>query len=189
MRFARVTTILQALDKPALKRLEDYLHSPYFKIADGAADLFGYLKTLSSNYKDEDVSEERIAKKISFLSNRNKQDIIGARLFKAIEHFLVLENLEQDKYNQMQHLLKAYKQLYLLKHFKRAWCEAMDLVNKDPEQDIDTFFYRHIFTEIAFNGFDARLNRTKKNDIMPVIKTLDAFYIQKGGRYISNTTE
>lgn len=183
MRFTRITTVLQVLDKPELKRLEDYLHSPYFKVSPEAVQLFGYLKKLPAAYNEQAVSEEKIAKAIAHLNSRNKQDIAGARLFKAIEHFLVLEDLEKNKMQQTQHLLKAYKERHLFEFFEREYKQAMEQLDQDPEQDIDTFYYRHVFTEQSLNGFDAVMNRTSQNDINPILKSLDEFYALKKLRY------
>ena len=145
-------------------------------------DLFRYLKTLPVGYSEEAVTEAAIARKVACLNNRNKQDIVCAKLFKVLEHFLVLEHLEQSPYNKTEHLLKMYKQLYLISHFQRAYTEAMEVLDRDPEQNIDTFYYRSIYIEISFNGFDALLNRTGTNDLNPLLKAMDAYTERKRAR-------
>lgn len=184
MRFARLTTTLKAFDKPAIKRLDDYLHSPYFKIPATATALFTYLQTLPQPYTNQNLAAEYITGYSPLLDTENKQAIASTQLLKAIEGFITVENLGQQKFKPAWHLLDGLKNLHLPDAFEKQYQQALHETNQCPEQDIDTFYYRHLYTELSFNGFNAKLNARPQPDISPVLQTLDEFYALKKLRYL-----
>lgn len=184
MRFARLTTTLKALDKPALKRLHEYLHSPYFKTPPTATALFTYLQAQKQPYTTESVSPENIARHQPLLDTENKQAIAATQLLKAVEGFMTIENLYRHPYNHTWHLLDEYKNLHLAEGFEKTYEAAMQQIEECPEQNTDTFFHRQMFIALSFSGFLPHLNRTTNNDLTPLLKSFDEFYALKKLRYI-----
>ena len=108
----------------------------------------------------------------------------SSRLVKAIEHFLALEEWQKEGNTVTRYKLKAFQEIGHMEEFTKGMARRMIYLDFDTEQNIDTFFDRHLLTELSLNGFQAKLKRTTQNDIMPVVHTLDAYYAIKKLRYL-----
>jgi hypothetical protein len=184
MNFEKIVKLLQALNKDDIRRLESYIHSPYFNVGTAPTALFDYLADLHPEFPEKKLEPVPIARKMKSLPTSATQRTAGTRLLKAIEHFIALEDWQSIETNVTWHQFHAMQQLQLLDTFDTEFKKELNKIDTDPEQDIDTFFNRHRFVELSSNSFDSRLNRTLHNDIMPTLKTLDEFYAIKLLRYM-----
>ncbi|MES2619938.1 MAG: hypothetical protein V4615_03730 [Bacteroidota bacterium] len=184
MNFEKIVKLLQALNKDDIKRLESYIHSPYFNVGTAPAALFDYLADLHPDFPEKKLEPVPIARKMKSLPTLATQRTAGTRLLKSIEHFIALEDWQSIETNVSWHQFHAMQQLQLMDTFSSEFTKEVSKIDTDPEQDIDTFFNRHRFTELASNSFDSRLNRTQRNDILPTLKTLEEFYALKLLRYL-----
>ncbi len=165
-----------------MQKLEVYLQSPYFEVPSGAALLFQYLKKQHPYYDEKKMDPAVMEKKAPALGNQKKQANAGSDLLKAVEGFLALEDFWATGDINI-HKLKAYKNHHLFDAFNKEQEHLLNEVNKQFEQAYESFYQRHLLTELGLNGFDIKLNRTISNDALPVIKTLDEFYALKKLRY------
>nr|MBP6731211.1 hypothetical protein [Chitinophagales bacterium] len=144
--------------------------------------LFQYLKKQHPYYDEKKMDPAVMEKKAPALGNQKKQANAGSELLKAVEGFLAIEDFWITG-NINVHKLKAYKNHHLFDAFNKEHDHLLNEINKQFEQGIESFYERHLLTELGLNGFDVKLNRTIANDVLPVIKTLDEFYALKKLRY------
>lgn len=180
----KLVSVLKAFDKPALKRFDQYLKSPYFNVPEKAAILFDYLQKIHPEFEQRKLSPDVLAKKAKSLKKIGMQAKAGTELLGAAEKFLALENWLSDKSSASRRLLQAYKEKNLLRQFGIEHAKILKAANEVPEHDLEVFFHRHRLMEILYNGFDAKLNRTQDNDLTEIVNTLDEFYAVKRVRYI-----
>lgn len=183
MYFNKLTNILQALDKVTIKRLSDYVHSPYFKVPISSIILFDYLQKQHPHFDEVNLSPAVIAAKAPKLARANKQFKAGTELLKSIEHFLALEQLELMPNWRKINLLRCQMRLGVSNQFEMAISKTIEEINAQPEKDIDYFLDIHLLTEAKFNGFDARLQRNIGNSLLPVTDTFETYYAIKKLRY------
>ncbi|MFM2306120.1 MAG: hypothetical protein RLZZ367_789 [Bacteroidota bacterium] len=181
--LSKLTSVLKQLSETEMERLETFLQSPYFDVPTGALPLFQYLSKLHPVYDEKKTAAEYIQKKAPALGNQKRQANYGSDLLKAIEHFLAVEDFKATTDSVDRHRLQAYKKHHMFEAFNKEHEQLLKKIDEDSEQNYDTFYQRHILTELALNGFDTKLNRTIRNDVFPVTKTLDEFYALKKLRY------
>lgn len=184
MNFEKIVKLLQALNKDDIRRLESYIHSPYFNVGTAPTALFDYLADLHPEFPEKKLEPAPIARKMKSLPTLATQRTAGTRLLKAIEHFIALEDWQSIEINVTWHQFHAMQQLQLLDVFDSEFKKELNKIDTDPEQDIDTFFNRHRFVELANTGFNSLLNRTIRNDLSPTLKSLHEFYAIKLIRYM-----
>lgn len=183
MHLSKLVTTLQALDETTFKSLRDYVHSPYFKVPTGSVTLFDYLYPLYPDFTEKKVNPDSIGAKAQNLSTPAKQSRAGSELLEAVEEFLAVEQWPKNQRAHTFNKLQAF-QRFQLPQFAKSYESEMELLQNNSEQDINTFFYRHLLIELSFNGFDAKMNRTSQNDLKPVIQSLDEFAALKKLRYL-----
>ena len=183
MHLEKLAAVLKTFDKPRLRRLKVYISSPFFNVPPVCAVLLERLMPLHPQFEERKMRPESLAKKRHALSTLGKQQTAGSYLFRAIEKFMAQEEWEKSN-TETFYKLQGLQQLPLAEEFNKGCQKQLEWLQAEPEQQVDTFFQRHLLTELTLNGFAAKLNRTAQNDIMPVVKTLDEFYALKKLRYL-----
>ncbi len=184
MQFTKLVKVLKVLKAQQLKRLKKYINSPYFGVNSAPIALFNFLEPLHPQFEPTKITAKKLAAYSAKLHTIKQQETAGVRLLRAIENFMAVEHWQQSKSEVTRHTLAAFKQAELPDEFDKGFKKQMRQLDQCPEQNFDTFFERHALTELSLNGFNAKLNRTMQNDIMPVIKTLDEGYALKKLRYL-----
>ncbi|MES2619547.1 MAG: hypothetical protein V4615_01760, partial [Bacteroidota bacterium] len=118
------------------------------------------------------------------LSTLKHQELAASRLLRSIEKFIAQEQWQKNEPEMKRYQLAGFKALDLSHEFDKGLAKEMKQLEESGEQNIDTFFEKHLLTELSLSGFKVRLNRNSRNDIMPIVKTLDEFYALKKLRYL-----
>jgi anaerobic selenocysteine-containing dehydrogenase len=81
-------------------------------------------------------------------------------------------------------IIDSYKKLKLNKHYQYTLEKTQQQLQQIPFKEIEQYWYLHKLIETDANRFESRNQRTTRNSIMPVIESLDIFYITKKLRYL-----
>lgn len=169
---------MAAMDKPSMKKLREYIHSPYFKVSPSVVEMFEYFASNYPKFSDENTNPQIIAKHVAAKSE-SQQMTIATRLLKAIYNFIAIDQWQKEERNSFLPLVQGLKGLELYDFANAEHKRAIDAVNEDGDQDIDTFYLRHVLTTDATTSFDTLLQRNIKNDISAATETLEQFYALK----------
>lgn len=175
MYLQKLVTVMAAMDKPSMKKLKRYIHSPYFKVSPSAIELFDYLSSQYPRFSDKTINPKAIAQHITAQSE-SQQMLIATRLLKNIYDFIALNQWQKDEYNSFLPLIQGLKELELYEFANTEHKRAMKSVNEDCNQDVDVFYLRHTLATDATSSFDTLLQRNIKNDISEATETLEQFY-------------
>ncbi len=184
MHLSKLITTLQVFDEATFKSLRDYVRSPFFKVPTGSATLFEYLSPLYPRFPESKVNPKSIEVISPNLSTPAKQARAGSELLEAVEEFLAVRQWQKNKRGQTFSKLQAFQELQMVPQFAKGYETEMESLQNCPEQDVNTFFYRHLLIELSFNGFDAKLDRTSQNDINPLLQSFDEYAALKKLRYL-----
>ncbi|MDB5285019.1 MAG: hypothetical protein JWO06_4094 [Bacteroidota bacterium] len=184
MHLSKLIYVLKALDTQTFKRFGEYVNSDYFKVPKASIQLFQHLEKVYPDFRETKIHPTAISAKVPNLKTAVKQAKAGTELLKAFENFVALEDCQGNERNKYWHQLNSFNKLHLSEQFSKLYEKAQDELDKCPDQDVDTFLYRHEFTELYFNSFDGKLGRSSQNDITPILKTLDEYYALKKLRYL-----
>lgn len=184
MQFGKLALVLKNLQPLQLKRLRKFVHSPYFGVSSASVAVYERLQKMSPHFTEQKLSARAIARWHPQLKTIKQQETAGVRLLRAIEKFLELEEAQNQPPQPNVPLLIALRQMELATEFTRQLKKSQHALAHEPEQNIETFYGKHLTTELQLNGFDARLNRSSANSILPVMKTLDEYYALKKLRYL-----
>ncbi|MCW5908636.1 MAG: hypothetical protein KIS94_12310 [Chitinophagales bacterium] len=184
MHLPKLVKTLQAFDPTAFLRLKEFVNAPYFKVPKASVVLFNYLYTCYPKFTVRKVNLEDIAQLGENLSTYAKQSAAASKLLDGIDLFLACEQWQRNNKAVQRYTLAGFKDMQWVDEFDKAYENELAELDQTPEQDIDSFYHRHILTELAANGFSAKLVRTHKNNLVPVIQTLDEFHALKKLRYL-----
>lgn len=183
MRFAKLISTLQSLQPPEQEQLLLYVQSPYFNTSQAATQLYLYLIKTEGQYTEQNLSVKAMARQSTLIATAAQQTQAATRLRKLITGFVAQQQWQQNKFEQPLQYLKAFKQHHLFRDFEEVYAQTEKQLHRHPEQDADVFYYLHRLEEIKYNGYNAKLQRNRKNDISPVLQSLDTFYALHKLRY------
>lgn len=184
MHLSKLFDILHCMDAEEWKRLNDYVHSPYFKVPSASVALFDYLYPLHPGFAVKKISVEAIGKSGSNLSTSAKQATAASALIKAATDFMCIEAVRADSQTMELSQLAALKAHGLTDEFDKLFNNTFNHLEKSRERNIPFFEHRHKLIESNITGFNARLKRTTANSLDAVLNSLNEFYALKALRYL-----
>lgn len=181
MQYGKLVKVLRQFKPVQLKRLEKFLLSPYFQVYQPSVLLFQQLQKLYPQFNETHIPAATAHHRLKSIK---QQEVAGARLMRAIEKFRAMEEAQKHPATPHLPLLQALRKHQPPGEFDKQLKKDLAALQHHPEQNIDTFYGKHLLTELQLSGFDARLHRSNANSILPVMKTLDEFYALKKLRYL-----
>lgn len=140
MHLHKLISTLKALDAQQVKSLKSFIHSPYFKVPEGAVIMFDYFAPLHPRFPPNKITPEVIGQVAQFISTPAKQSRVGSELLEALEQFIAIENWQKHKHSTTLNRLSGFKELQLTGQFDKGYEEEMIRLKACPEQDVQTFF-------------------------------------------------
>jgi hypothetical protein len=140
-------------------------------------------------FSERKINVEAISTLGESLSTGIKQSWAASKLLDAVDNFLAYEQWQRNPIEVLRYTLNGLKEIHLFEEFDKQYNAAQKDLDTKIGKDIEDFFQRHLLTEASLNGFDAKLKRTNKNDLTPVLQTLDEFYALKKLRYLCEVME
>lgn len=173
---------LQTLNRQELKRLEQYIQSPYFGKNEVGTVLFQLLKKHHPTFEHPDLQWEKLF--IALFGKRTPYQEQKIRyafsdLSKIIESFLAQE-MYQKKITP--YLLQAYAEKQLPKYFRQTYVADNLALDKQPYRSMDYFLNKLLLQEEQFIFNPSKDNYTKEN-IAEMLHGLDTYYLIAKLRY------
>jgi hypothetical protein len=183
MHQSKLIELLKALSRKQIKRLDDFVQSPYYNTSKTVIALLQYCIKQYPQFSPRSCKPETIIAKIKIIGSENKLHKTATELLHLTEQFLAAE-LWMPTAAPHTETLRALKQMKLTKHFAGKRQQLHEQLNNADFADFDNYYLRHLLTEINLNGFDSKMQRNEKNDIQPVMQSLTLFYHAKTLRYL-----
>ncbi len=175
----KLITLLQKFNAHEIKKLEQFLQSPYFNENQQILSLFYYLKTHYPTFDEKHCSTETAFAAVFPHQKMNKPKLnrLNSELFKLVEKFLVHEYLSQDKDKTQLQLLQIYQHLSLPKHFESTYQRLQKQQDKTPEKDV-AYYERQFLMEKTLANFQSqRDDRTGDINLQAMTDALDIYYL------------
>lgn len=179
--------ILKTFTNKELKRLGEYIVSPFFNKNQRIIDLFLLLKKYHPSYDGLGLQREKIFKKLFGRIKYEEQKLryLMSDLTKLIEGFLIHEHNTQNQHTNSLSLLSVYTDRKLEKYFQTSLQNYQNQLAKNSIKNIE-YFLRVYQTEEAKFIFNSSIsNRTNGDDIKEIMSNLDVFYIANKLKYSS----
>lgn len=183
--------ILKTLSNKELKKFIHFLSSPYFNVNLNVQKLYKILYPLHPEYKAEHLKREKIFRKLfpKIPYQEQKLRYVMSDLTKALEEFLIFQQLlTQESYANFL-LLKAYGEKNLDKYFNQSFQHAKTRLEKKGIRD-DNYYLMNFKVEEENLLFQSKRKNHAKIDVNNTLYNLDTFFMAKKLKYcceINNT--
>lgn len=177
MENSKIFNTLLSLNKWEKKSFERFAQSPYFNTSEDIVNLLRVVYTFIDNNKPIPDKEE-LFKKIypRQLYNDQKMRLNMSNLFKLLETFLMLQQVEEDPFLQKLKLMSAYNHHNHHKNFHRTYEEATNLLEKQPLRNAK-YYEDYYAIEVERYIEKRNLSRTSDYNFQMLINNFDIYVI------------
>lgn len=177
MENSKIFNALLSLNKWERKAFERFAFSPYFNTSEEVAQLLKHIYI----YIDSDQklpSKDELYKKLHAHQAYNDQQmrLYMSYLFKLLERFLIIQQMEEDVFLQKLKLMGAYNHHNHHKNFHRTYEEAAELLINHPHRNAD-YYQNYYDIEIERYIEKRNLSRTSDYNFQMLINNFDIYVI------------
>ncbi len=177
MKKSRLIEILRTCSKKELRELKKWVHSPAHNQREDVIRLYEYLLEDNHLWKDEfvakSVAHRWVFQAEPFDDAKFRQTMYF--LMKAVEAFLIYQEVSQDEVEARMVLSKVYRKKRLNKFFEKNIRTIRDLQEKQPYRN-DQFYRNQYFRLHEEYAFMVYQTRTTAMNLQEVSDALDLSY-------------
>lgn len=197
MEKSHLISILRVLDKKEVRELRKWLNSPAHNQRQDVVDMFEYLAAGSHLSSEKHLEKERVFRAIfpkSAYSDAEMRQVMHF-LLKAVEEFLLYNELLKDEVRAQTMLAKVYRQRNLPKQFQKTLDGGWATLRQQPHRNHQHFENEYLLQFEQFNYLSS-LGRTvplnlqelsNSNDISFIINKLQVGCIMLSHQKVFNT--
>ncbi len=176
---SKLVRILERLNKKQLRRLQDFVSSPYFNKRWEVAKLLDLLVGFHPKYQAAEIEKEKVYKQVHPNKRFDEKDFgyLTSNLVKLIEQFLVIEDLENRPLEASCSLLAVYMDWNLDSAFQQVMKGAQKTMKKMPYRDTDYFYYNFRLSYIENVYFDKKKKHVYDESLGKSLDNLDEYYM------------
>lgn len=177
---SKLISLLRSLNDSEIKRLGEFVVSDYFNKDSDLRSLFAYLQSLYPAFPEERLRKEHVFRLIypgRAYDDKQLRYLIS-RLNKLVEHFLVIQKIEQTSDQYHLALLKALSERGLEKSYRQVNRTLRDVLeNHHTVSDTgDLFLARFQWSALKEEHFKRQRVRRYDENIQIASLELDRFY-------------
>jgi hypothetical protein len=178
MKKSRLIEILRTCSKRELRELKKWVQSPAHNQREDVVSLYNYLIEDEHLWKDEfiakSVAYRWVYRNESFDDAKMRQTIFF--LMKAVDEYLIYQEINQDEIESKMVLSKVYRKKGLDKHFEKNMRVIKGLQEKQAYRN-DHFFRSQFLRQKEELAFLANQTRTSPMNLQEFSDLLDINYI------------
>ncbi|MFQ5447278.1 MAG: hypothetical protein ACE5FF_10110 [Saprospiraceae bacterium] len=197
MKKTHLVSVLRTFDKKEVRELRKWLGSPAHNVRQDVRDLFEYLVAGNRLFSERLLEKEKVHAAIypgRTFSDAEMRQVIHF-LFKAVESFLLHNEMLKDEVRSQAMLAKVYRQRQLPKLFQKAMDTARKIQEQQPYRNDRYFENEYILQHENYNylsglGRSVPLNLqevSRSNDIAWLINKLQVSCIMLSHQKVFKT--
>jgi hypothetical protein len=178
MEKSHLVHILRVLDKKEVKELRKWVNSPAHNLRQDVIDLFEYLVAGQHLHSEKHLEKERAFQAIFPSKTYSDAEMRQAMhfLLKAVENFLVYNELLKDEVRTQTMLAKVYRKRQLPKLFQKTIETGRELQQGQPYRN-HQYFENEYFLQFEQFNYLSSLGRTVPLNLQEVSDSNDISFI------------
>lgn len=128
MQQTRLVRLLSTLNPSEFRRLEEFIHSPYFNKSDTIRNLFEFLKPFHPSFDSKFLTAELAISRVFGKDSKNAQPLHDASstMTRLLEEFFAIESVKSDEQEMRYHLSNSLLVEGRLWYFNKIWLKSID---------------------------------------------------------------
>lgn len=180
MRNTRLIKVIERFSKSELKRLKEFVHSPFFRASKTERDLFDFIYKYAPDFSHKKFTQEQATAYVFAGGKYDDSAIIKvqSRLFKLVETFIYYYFADKDLPNMEIALIDFYDKNNLTPLVESTYKKVIKKQEAYPHKNPTYFYYQSIierqYQSFLVINFDDGKGYTHYQKVM---EKLDVFYL------------
>lgn len=185
MENSKLASLLRALSEKQLKRLRDFLRSPYFNKKPEIVQLYDQLLPFAPDFLGAGMAKETIYKQLTGSSVFDEKELgyLMSDLVKLIEEFLATELAQQHTNKRHEWLLGFYIEAKLEKFINSTMKIFQKYRTSYPYRDAEYYKNEFDFFAQENNFFEKQKRHENDDSLQKAIDNLDLYYLSLKLKY------
>lgn len=179
MENSKLITLLRMLSEKQLKKLLDYVNSPYFNKKQEIALFCGELIRFAPNFEHKKLTKEYLYTKVSGQKNFDEKEMgyWMSDLVKLTEDFIAIEQTKNNEPLQHNTLLEYYLTQKAEKFFLATLRNAQKFQDQYPYRDYSYYQNQYQIHERENEFFDRQKKHAGDDSLQKAIDNFDVYYL------------
>ncbi len=185
MHNSKLLDVLRTLGPKQLRKLEDFIASPFFNTNEEALQLYQAVKRYEPAFKHADLDRQIIFKK-AFPKQKYDEKKLGylmSDIQRLVDKFLSYCKFSEQPLQEEYYVLQCYIELELEKHYKKTMRDAQHFQQKFPYRGADFFYNEFLLEELNNVYFDKQRKHVFDESLQNAIDNLDLYYLAQKLKY------
>lgn len=182
MQQTRLIRLLSTLNSTEFRRLEEFLHSPYFNKSETVKTFFEFLRPFYPSFDSKVFTTELAISRVFGADVTSTQPLhdVSSTMTRLLEEFFAIESLKSDESDMRFHLSNSLLKEGRLWYFNKIWTKSIEQESKNGRDATDWLGqYRMWEQGLKFAQLDKRRIGETPLDIrlQKTLEKLDRFYL------------
>jgi len=185
MHHSKVIQFLKKLTPQELKKLDRYIHSPYFQIPPRVHQLFDLLAKHHPDFDHKSLAKNRLFQKL-YPEEPYKADklySLNKMLLRAVMDFMVDLRIRENGITYHLQALQVLRERGLDQYMNTNLKDAHQSFKKYPYKDGDFFYHNFRLFEIDTQWTLQQNNRAVEAGLQTTLESLDHFFVTEKLRF------
>lgn len=179
MHQSKIISLLKSLSTKEMRRLDDFIQSPYFGAGEDVLRFWKVLRGLAPTFPEHKIDRFEVAQKAfpnQPLPTDNEISRIQNALLSLCESFLAIETFQSETSEMELRVLAAYERLGLDKHYQSSLRRLRRISNDSAVQNEQWHYLRYMTARIEVRNLLLRQVRSQDSNLQEVVESLDNYY-------------
>jgi len=185
MQSSKLIEVLRTLSPKQLRKLEDFIASPFFNKNEDAVKLFAAIRKHEPSFTHKNLEKETLYK-IAFPKEKFDEKKLGylmSDIQKLIDRFVAYGKFIEHPVQHDYYLLNGLIDLNLEKHFNKAMKDAQQVQKENPCREADYFYNEFLLESVNNVFFDKQRKHVHDESLQKAIDNLDLYYLAQKLKY------
>lgn len=181
MQDSKIIELLQTFSTKELRVFEEFMYSPFFNKNEELRNFYAYLKSCAPTFQPNKIKRRVVFKKLYPQKDYDdkKMNYLMSDLLKLAEQYIGWQQYENDSHLQKCHVLSAYLDRNLEKHYQGVYRTTERKLQQIPTRNTNFYYQQYLLAEIAERHFEQQKLRVFNHRLQAVANYFDVFYLSK----------
>jgi hypothetical protein len=179
MRESKLINTLSQLTNKQRNDLEEFLQSTYFNKSDDLLRFYQHVKKFAPSFRSKQLNKEKVFSALFPHEAFNGQKIayLMTSLLNQLEHFVTIQKLEEDTFQQGIYLLDVYMNWKLDKGYAKTIKRLEEELEETDKKDTEYYFQQLRLQKSQMHHSARTLKREYDEHLQQVADGLDIYYM------------
>lgn len=180
MESSKLIELLKTISRTELKRLSDFIDSPYFNKSKEVTSLYRYLKKYAPHFPPKRIERQTVYQSLykERVYNERHLNRVMSSLLKLAEQFMGQQKYEAEGIHNY-YMLTSFIDRNLNKHFEFNYKRIQEKLETTPQRNANYYYQKYLFADSLSQQFFQKKIRQYDRSLQDTSDYFDVYFLSK----------